>query len=411
MTAPAINDSTSLFGNAGTITVPAPAMSDGDILFIIATGRAARTPTAPTGGFTFLLDANSGSAANSHARCAIWYKPIVDAGTEPASYDVVWSSNPFGDHFAVSVSGADLGSPINVFTSLGDIDADASVDSPDATTTVNECRLLRLGLMARDGGIVAGSWAPTDATELEDPGSSLSSGFRIVGALAHEEAAVAGAVGTETWSVTASDFGNALGITVAISPPGAAVAVPGEIVIEGVAGVPEGSSFTIDTSDLQVPTPNLNVADGQVSVDVVGFTLDAAGDFEISTVLLARFALFDSDSSYRAYGLGLARRRLGMSETWKLSLTRVDAFDNVIELDSAEADASDVGLPGVLTLTATGTSIEGTFVHSGLGETDLTVTTVDATYGSGQVALLGRAQIAEDDFVQITIDNFAASAV
>jgi hypothetical protein len=411
MAAPTIHDSTSLFGNAGTVTVTAPTMSNDDVLFIIATGRAARTPSAPAGGFTFLLDENSGSAANSHARAAVWYKAITDAGSEPASYDVVWSSNPFGDHFAVSVSGADLGSPVNVFASLGDIDAGATVDSPTATTTVNECRVLRLGLMARDGGIAAGSWAPTDATEIEDPGSSLSSGFRIVGALAHETAAVAGATGTETWSVTAADFGNALGITIAVAPPGVAAVVPGEILVEGVAGVPAGSSFQVDASDLQVPAPNLNIADQQVSVDVVGFTLDAGGDFEISVVLLARFALFDADSNYRAYGLGLARRRLGTSETWKLSLTRADAFDNVTELDSAEAAASDVGLPGVLTLTATGTLIEGTFVHSGIGETDLTVTTTDATYGSGEVALLGRAQLGDDDFVQFTIDNFAASAI
>jgi len=212
-------DATSLYvGNTPSAAIPKPTVVDGDHVMLFAGGRENRAIVTPPTGFDPIFNAISASGSGN-ARCVAYLKHIPVAASEPATYDLEWDGAPFGIHFAVSLIGADLIDTIDVFATLPDLEGGANINSPGVVTTVDDCLLLFLGLMSRDGGFAAGSWAPTNATELEDPGTALNAGQKVGAALAWEMAGAAGATSAETWTVTAADFGNALGITVAISPP------------------------------------------------------------------------------------------------------------------------------------------------------------------------------------------------
>jgi hypothetical protein len=263
---PSYHDSTGLYVSGTAAAVPKPAVANGEHVLVIATGRQSASITTPPADFSEIFHTTSGSGTG-HIRAVGWIKHVTNAGSEPATYDVTWGASAFGDHFAVSFSGADVVDPINVFDAVIDAGADAAVSSPSVTTTVDACLLLRLASMSRDGGIASGSWSTTDATKVEDPGTAINANHKVGTALAHETAGDAGATGAEAWTVSAASFGIALGITLAIQAavPTAAAggdqnANPGQLVILDGSGSTNSTTWTWaqtlgtpDVSDYLIP--------------------------------------------------------------------------------------------------------------------------------------------------------------
>jgi hypothetical protein len=266
----ALRDASSLYANTAAVAIPKPAILDGDTVVLFACLRADRTIVTPPSGFAQEFAVNSGGTTSSHLQVVCYTKYVANASLEPTTYDLTWSAVPFGDHFAVTLSGRSQFDPIDVFATLVDSSADASVSSPDAITTGDGCDVLRLAAMTRDGGFASGTWAPTDATELEDPGTAVNSGRKIGAALAYESQASAGATGTEAWTVTAASFELAIGVTVAVTPPvliadagGDQSATPGELILLDGSNSLNATSWTWtqtlgtpDVSDFLVPGPN-----------------------------------------------------------------------------------------------------------------------------------------------------------
>lgn len=201
---------------------------------------------------------------------------------------------------------------------------------------------------------------------------------------------------------TAGDAG-ALGLVW----PTDVAAVPAIIYVTPVAGTVTATAG-IDVTDLQVPSPTVDVPDLAVQMFVTGSNIAAAGDYRVAASLFGRFVLLSGDTDFRGYAAEIARHRSGATEQWSLVLKRYDAFNTTTELDSASLLPAQVVLPGLLTLTVDGTSIGATFSHLGTGGT-MTISGIDATYNNGAVALLGRVIAGVSDFAQITVDSFTAT--
>lgn len=167
--------------------------------------------------------------------------------------------------------------------------------------------------------------------------------------------------------------------------------------------------------DLQVPTPNIETPNTQISFSLTNVTRTGTADYWLSAGMCARLRISDDGTHYQGYACEIGRNNLLFppAELWSVIIWRVErgplhGSGDVHLLGAASHPLADVTLPGTLTFTLTGEQLSASFTHAGSGGT-LQVAATDTRFTTGGIALGGGNVINGTDSGSVTVDSFTAT--
>jgi hypothetical protein len=143
-----------------SVSIPRPTVADGDLLVMIfGQDDEVGGITTPAG---WSVGAELAGTTGDDKKTSLWYRPVVDASQEPASYVV--ASNDTGtenySYWIASLTGVDLADPIDDIAGWDEFTT-VTADAPSVTTTV-------------DNSLVLATWYVTDDTDVTPPGAPWS---------------------------------------------------------------------------------------------------------------------------------------------------------------------------------------------------------------------------------------------
>lgn len=156
------------------MTVPRPAVIDGDLLVVIV-GKDETDPVNPPAGWAEAAVAPS--AAGNGRFVGLWYRTVVDAATEPTEY---YFFNGDADpeemsYWIGSFRGAENNNPFEVVPAWVEDNDDTTPEAPSQTTTVSGSYALAAWYVDNDAGVTmpGGVWT-TLANNVQTGGFNLS---------------------------------------------------------------------------------------------------------------------------------------------------------------------------------------------------------------------------------------------
>lgn len=219
---PAIIDSTQAqVTTTSAVSVPAPTLQDGCVVYLFLATRGQTTMSVPPAGFTEVTDASGATSTGaSGARVFTYRRFVATAAGEPANYTCTTGASLHGSVIAVSVSGVDPSAPVLAAALTPDTGSDANVVCPAVDVDATDTLVLRLACMTTSVGVA--SWATGDCTEIEDVPTAVATS-RCSAALGWEDQPAAGSTSTATWTVTlvggSTSYGSAVGVTLVAAGP------------------------------------------------------------------------------------------------------------------------------------------------------------------------------------------------
>ena len=263
-----------------TFTVQRPAVSNGDMLIMMAGKDDEFTISAPA-GWTLIDEA---APTNGGGRFAgAWYKTVTNADKEPTSY--VFSSNDASNegysYTILSLSGVDLGDPFDTAATWSFIENSASPSAPSVTTVTDGSLVLAALFVDNDPDVTmpGGVWS----TEFEDEVSPTDA---INLSLASRAMPSAGASTNAT--LTALDGSDdTLAIQIAVKP---ATPIAGTTTAAVVSKTPITEANPLVSSEVTVRAEQ----SGTVDVDA-GLTFDVTAPAMITEDVLVAIIGKDDD--------------------------------------------------------------------------------------------------------------------
>ena len=177
----------------------------------------------------------------------------------------------------------------------------------------------------------------------------------------------------------------------------------------------------LDQADLQIPAPNLGIADQTVTVEIN--TLNATWPTDTTShndiQVLARVALHTGDTDFRGYAAILSLAQVDLFGTGSFAvlgffaLGRYDTSTEPIPIGTTGTNfgifnPAAVTFPATLTLSTRGNQIFGRFDYG--ATRPLIAAATDNTYSDGSTAILARIDTFPGFGVTLEFDNFAAAA-
>lgn len=192
-------------------------MADGDVILAIVAMRATtngviNTPTGGTGTWQLVPNCDQGDivSGNSVAQGKVFYKVVVTAASEPATYGFSYGTALRGSIIVAAWRGVNTTSPIDASNSQNNA---ASTDDvcPSITTLTADALLVCLAA-DRNGGVYG---IPGSMTVRENPGLGAVSSV-----IADEARPSTGATGTRTFTQANADDSKTFSVALApISTP------------------------------------------------------------------------------------------------------------------------------------------------------------------------------------------------
>jgi hypothetical protein len=181
----------------------------GDLLIAAFAIDGGPEPSAGSGWNVLAINNNS-----SRAQLAVWWK--IASASEPSSYTFSFS---FADQmygWMMRFTGNDSTNPINAFATLGaGTTASTAPISPEVTTSVDKCMVLRLGAFDDDDITSNDAGIANHTTITMDSNTTGTNGVSSGGA-AYSYQSTAGATGTANFTIT--DNEEYATVTIAIAP-------------------------------------------------------------------------------------------------------------------------------------------------------------------------------------------------